>query len=313
MKAARSGLLALTRASNVAIALGTGTLANDMVAAQLGRVAAKGVVISSGEFGDRLVSHARAFGLRFSVYGLPWGAAIGKECLSEALAETRAGDWLWMVHSETSSGMLVELDLVKEMCRERGVMLCLDCVSSIGNTSVDLREVFLASGSSGKGLGAVAGLAAVFSSKELHSNGKLPPYLDLGLYLERDSVPFTHSWNLVRALRVALEQANWLDHFAKIRDLTDKLVEGARRLGWRVVGDDQSRCPGIVSIEAGRCGSIELGEMFKRAGVDVSYKSQYLVRRNWVQFGLMGACGEQAVQAALGLLGERRLPGVQGG
>jgi len=53
----------LTGAFYVEILLGSGTLANDMVAAQLSVHSEPGLILSNGEFGDRLIDHARRFGL----------------------------------------------------------------------------------------------------------------------------------------------------------------------------------------------------------------------------------------------------------
>src|SRR5436190_4169511 len=47
----------LTRAKHVQILLGSGTLANDVVAAQLSLEPARGVILSNGEFGERLLDH----------------------------------------------------------------------------------------------------------------------------------------------------------------------------------------------------------------------------------------------------------------
>ena len=56
-------LCEITDAPNVEILLGSGTLANDMVAAQLSVHSEPGLILSNGEFGDRLIDHARRFGL----------------------------------------------------------------------------------------------------------------------------------------------------------------------------------------------------------------------------------------------------------
>src|SRR5215469_10141429 len=64
-KATKETLCELTRAKNVEIFMGSGTLANDIVAAQLSQLDGHGLILSNGEFGERLVDHAHRFGLAF--------------------------------------------------------------------------------------------------------------------------------------------------------------------------------------------------------------------------------------------------------
>ncbi|HEX2223326.1 MAG TPA: aminotransferase class V-fold PLP-dependent enzyme, partial [Thermoanaerobaculia bacterium] len=148
----RRRLCELAGARHVQVLLGSGTLANDAVAAQislLGR-GQRGIVLTNGEFGDRLADHARRFGLEASVLEAGWGEALPYERARRALAAGRF-HWLWAAHCETSTGVLNDLDRLKTLAREAGVRLCLDAISSLGTVPVDLDGVDLASGVSGKG------------------------------------------------------------------------------------------------------------------------------------------------------------------
>ncbi|MCX7867714.1 MAG: GNAT family N-acetyltransferase, partial [Limisphaera sp.] len=64
-QAARRCLCELTGAAHCQLMVGSGTLANDAVAAQLSLEGGRGLVLSNGEFGTRLVDHARRWGLAF--------------------------------------------------------------------------------------------------------------------------------------------------------------------------------------------------------------------------------------------------------
>lgn len=74
MKRVRDKLCELTQASHVVLMSGSGTLANDAVAAQLAAGNASGIVLSNGEFGERLADHARRWRLNFRAVGSPWGS-----------------------------------------------------------------------------------------------------------------------------------------------------------------------------------------------------------------------------------------------
>lgn len=52
-------LCKLTNSKYVELIVGTGTLANDMVAAQLSTLGTKGLIAANGEFGERLINHGQ--------------------------------------------------------------------------------------------------------------------------------------------------------------------------------------------------------------------------------------------------------------
>ncbi|MFP3470964.1 hypothetical protein R0J90_13060, partial [Micrococcus sp. SIMBA_144] len=65
MEEIRKNLCEMTHANHVQVAVGTGTLANDMVAAKLKSAAGNGLILANGEFGSRLVDHGKRFDLSF--------------------------------------------------------------------------------------------------------------------------------------------------------------------------------------------------------------------------------------------------------
>ena len=47
------------------IFMGSGTMANDVIAAQLKHISGTGLIISNGEFGERLIDHAKSASIDF--------------------------------------------------------------------------------------------------------------------------------------------------------------------------------------------------------------------------------------------------------
>ena len=103
-------LLSLTGAGGVEILMGSGTLGNDAVAAQLSLIRGSGVILSNGEFGERLFDHARRFGLSFEQVEFGWGESFDPKRIEEPLCRERDIKWLWAVHSETSTGVLNNIE-----------------------------------------------------------------------------------------------------------------------------------------------------------------------------------------------------------
>ena len=96
----------LTGAMGVELLLGSGTLGNDVVAAQLKLLEGQGLMLSNGEFGERLIDHAERMGLSFEVLRAPWGSSYDMVALELLLTERTDITWLWSTHCETSSGLL---------------------------------------------------------------------------------------------------------------------------------------------------------------------------------------------------------------
>jgi aspartate aminotransferase-like enzyme len=300
----RQLLRGLVKAEQVAILLGSGTMANDAIAGQLSLLRQPGLVLSHGEFGQRLVAHAKSFGLTFDVLETSWGRAFDNEKIRQALSAAKIG-WLWAVHCETSTGVLNDLAALKEICGRRGIKLCLDCISSIGAVPVDLRGVYLASCVSGKGLAAYPGLSMVFYHHAIAPGAPgLPRCLDLGLYAASRGTPFTHSSNLIDALRAALRRCVRQRHsFSHTAELSAWLRGELRTRGFFLVADNQPVSPAVVTVSlASNQNSDSVGERLEEDGLQVSYRSEYLLRRNWIQICLMGECTREKLTRLLARL-----------
>jgi len=245
--------------------------------------------VSNGEFGERIIDHATRFGLTFDSLRLHWGEPFNLQAIEHFLSQAPAVGWMWCVHSETSTGMLNPLSALQSICGRADVKLCADCISSIGLAPVNLEGIYLASGASGKGLGGYPGLCMVFHNHAISSSLALPRYLDLGWYAANQGVAFTHSSNLVGALDAAVRQTDWPKKLGEVAAVSARLRPRLRALGFQLVASDADATPGVVTIALppGES-STQLGQRLHEAGFLLSYGSDYLRRRNWIQICLMG-------------------------
>ena len=300
MQSVRRRLRALTNAGHCAVMVGSGTMANDVVAAQLSRLDAPGVVVTAGEFGERLLDHADRMGLRYTAVRHEWGDPLDYDRIEKALSDAVDGQpagWLWMTHCETSTGALADLPRLKAMCRQHDVRLALDCISSIGATPVGLSDVWLASGASGKALAAYPGLGLVFSGYRPEPDGSLPRYLDLGLHCageDSGAVPFTLSSNLLAALDAGLaRQSEAL--LSRVDREGRWLRRQLRDLGFTLVAAESESAGAVTtialpprSLTGHALEAQQMGRNLEAHGFYTSYASGYLRRRNWLQICLMG-------------------------
>jgi aspartate aminotransferase-like enzyme len=313
MAATKELLRDLAGAEQVEILLGSGSLANDVVAGQLTLLEQPGLIVSNGEFGERLIDHATRFGLEFDCLKQADGEAFENQRLSSWIADHPQARWLWGVHCETSTGVLNDIQAWKSIARQRSLRLCLDCVSSIGTVPVDLRGVYLASCVSGKGLRGYPGLSMVFYGHEVApAPARLPRYLDLGSYADQRGVPFTHSSNLLAALHAALQAGGLDERFARLRREAARLRESLRRLGFRVIGDDTLLSPAVTTVELpAAVDSESFGDELERSGYLLNYRSTYLLQRNRIQVCLMGEFESDELNGLLTRLADNR-PGRAG-
>ena len=297
-------LCELLNVKYVELFLGSGTLANDVVGTQLSLLPRAGVILSNGEFGERLVNHAQRLGLRYEVLRVDWGKAFDYEQLARHLEQNPQLGWLWCVHHETSTGVLNQLARLKAICKEHDLLLCLDCISSTGLVTVNLQDVYLASGVSGKGFASFAGLAMVFYNHRLEaSSHNVPRYLDLAYYAQCQGVPFTTSSNLMYALQTALNRLQPEARFTRIRYLSTWIRNELRRRGLSILAADEDAFPAVMTIVLPKqVDSVWVGDCLEECGYLVSYKSSYLVARNWIQLCLMSEYLDEMIVPLFDLL-----------
>ena len=297
-------LATMVGARHCTLMLGSGTLANDAVAAQLALREEPGAVVVDGEFGRRLADHAHRAGLAFGTFARPWGEPWTMTELDDALEHMPGARWLWLTLCETSTGVQRDLDGLRDLAARRDLRLCLDAVSAIGAVDLNLTGVSLATAVSGKALGSYPGLAAVLHDEVPDAApDQIPCYLDLGHYRACGGVPFTQSSNLVEALATALARQRAIS--GRERPAMAAWLRGRlRSIGLRPVIADDRASPAVTTFRAPvGVTSRELGDRLRAAGFLVSYESAYLLDRGWLQICLMGDCRWSSLRSLVHALG----------
>ncbi len=294
----------LTGAREVEILVGSGTLSNDVVAGQWALENKPGIVLNNGEFGGRLVDQATRFGLKFEAHTTEWGKPFDLAAIRRQVAANPNLGWMWAVHCETSTGILNDLEGLKKLCAECNLKLGVDCISTLGTIPLDLRGVYLATGVSGKGLAAFPGLSMVFHHhKVTPAPDRLPRYLDLGYCAACEGIPFTHSSNLLGALLAALKRVN-PRRYNTLLETSVWLREQLLAAGFQVLAPQANASPAVFTIPLPKhINSRVAARQMQKAGYLLSYGSEYLLKRNWIQICLMG---EYSRDDLMGLLAAMR-------
>lgn len=294
LAAVRERLANLVNARHAAVLVGSGTLANDCVAAQLTDFDRPGVVVSNGEFGERLVDHARRFRLPFRHARLDWGMPLDEAQFAAILHDRPA--WVWIAACETSCGVMNDVATLTRLCAGSGTKVCVDSVSAVGAVPLDFSGVHLATAVSGKALGAFPGLAIVFHNDPVQPSTSIPRYLDLGMYAA-EGVPFTHSSNLVAALDAAMRRVDWPSRYDTIARDGAWLRSRLEALGFAVVASAANAAPHVVTIAVDDAEAT--GRALDAHGYAVAWASDYLRRRGWIQLAIMGETSRRDLEHVL--------------
>ena len=217
----------------------------------------------NGKFGERWVKLARAYGLDVQVIQAEWGQPLDPEAFRTALeADTaKAIKAVILTHSETSTGVINDLETIAKHARAHGTALTIaDCVTSLGACNVPMDEwgIDVIGSGSQKGYMMPPGLAFVAMSErawEAYGRSDLPKfYLDLGKYrksAQADSNPFTPAINLYFALEAALEmmQAEGLEAiFARHARHRAAAQAGMEAMGLPLYAAEGHGSPAITAV-----------------------------------------------------------------
>ena len=286
------------RVKEAVLLSGSGTLANEAMILEIKSQGGRGLILSNGEFGSRLIEQARRNSSDFITYKLPWGEVFELEAIKKLLI-TQSIKWMLFCHCETSTGIINDLDGLVALSEKYGCPCFVDCMSTVGTRPLNLSKVAMATASSGKGLASVPGLAIVFSNIAFVSKKEAPVYFDLSHYSRKGGVPFTISSNLVRALSVSIEQKLKDDQFSLVQEYGKQLFSVLDDYGWVPFSSSDTRVYTIVMPKTSKQLFIKNIEQRKLL---LSYESDYLKARNWMQLATFGYYKEVQLKHVLSTL-----------
>jgi serine---pyruvate transaminase len=240
----------------------SGTGAFESAVANLTSAGDRQLVLSAGNFGERWAGMARAFGADLVHARLEWGETPEPEDLRSALVDAGDVKVVYLTHSETSTGVVCDVQALAAVAKEAGALVVVDAVSSLGAVPLesDLWDIDVVVSGSQKALMCPPGLAfASVSAVALaaSANATAPRYV---MDWERTrkgqaklDAPFTPAVSIVRALDVALGLL--LDEgleaaFDRHARLGRACREGAKAMGLELFSPDEERSAVVTAIRA---------------------------------------------------------------
>ncbi len=217
------------------------------------------LAVSAGEFGERWARIAAAYGADVQDLRYAWGETPRAEDVRARVEESGA-EVVFLVHSETSTGVVADVQSLAQAAREAGAIAVVDAVSSLGAVPLetDAWELDVVVSGSQKALMTPPGLSLASVSPaawERCARTTTPRfYFDwekLRASLETGTTPFTPAVSLVASLDVALGLLleEGLDAaFARHAALGRACREGAKAMGLELFSPDEERSAVVTAI-----------------------------------------------------------------
>jgi aspartate aminotransferase-like enzyme len=195
----------------------------------------KVLCLSAGKFGERWVDVCKCYGIATDVLEVEYGQAPTFEQVRTRLDGDKSIRAIILVHSETSTATVTDLEPISALCCERNVLVLVDGITSVGAFEVEMDKWgldVLVTGSQkalmnppGLGFAALSERAWAAAEKLGQPGGAY--YLDLRAYRKKladgDS-PYTAAVSLVRGVAKACQMIRakgreqlWADTAAQAR------------------------------------------------------------------------------------------------
>ena len=258
-----AGIKALLRTDADALLFtssGTGGL--ESAVANLFSLGDRVVVPVAGYFGDRFAKIAEAFHLDVRRIEYEWGRATDPEDVRAAVREAPTKGVLFQ-HSETSTGVVHDIESIAAAAKEAGALTAVDVVSSAGAVPLetDAWGIDVAIGGSQKALSATPGIAFVSVSEAAWAASREATnprfYFDWTAYrasYERPhpESPWTPAISLMlgmrEALRLYLEEGS--ERVLRRHELLSRgTKEGVQALGLDLFGDHPERAWAVTAVK----------------------------------------------------------------
>jgi aspartate aminotransferase-like enzyme len=218
------------------------------------------VAVSAGEFGERWAKMAAAYGADVVPLRYEWGETPRPDDVRARLDESGA-EVVFLVHSETSTGVVADVEALAAAAREHGALTVVDAVSSLGAVPLetDAWELDVVVAGSQKALMTPPGLSVVTVSPAAWERAGRPgatPRFYFDWTSTRDqlaagSTPFTPAVSLVASLDAALGlllEEGLEAAFARHAALGRACREGAKAMGLELFSPDEERSAVVTAI-----------------------------------------------------------------
>jgi aspartate aminotransferase-like enzyme len=269
--------------SDVLIFAASGTGAMESAVTNLVAGGERMVVHSAGNFGERWAKIGAAYGCDVAHLKEEWGATPDPARLAAEL-DANPARAVYLTHSETSTGVVADIEALSAVAKERGALVVVDAISSLGAVALETDAWGLDAVVSGsqKALMCPPGLATVSVSDAAYAAaeepGRTPSYyfnwLSARKALADETTSFTPAVSLIIGLNVALGlllHAGLDERFELHRNLGRACRAGIKAMGLELFSPDEDRSAVVTAVKApeGIDGSKVVSTLRDRFGIQI--------------------------------------------
>ena len=238
----------------------SGTGAMESAVANLCSPGDRVVAVVAGSFGNRWAAIAEAYGLEVERVDYDWGEIPSAAELAARLRELGGASAVLLTHSETSTGVVADVQALAAAAGDAGALSVVDAVSSLGAVPLETATWGIDAAVSGsqKALMTPPGLAMAAVSERAWSRRGTGPrfYFDWERTRKAQAkldAPFTPPVPLVAGLDVALGlllDAGLDAAFDRHRRLGRACREGAKAMGLELFSPDDDSSAVVTAIRS---------------------------------------------------------------
>lgn len=240
---------------------GSGTFAVEAMLTNFVPRAGKVLLLINGAYGKRAAKICEVAGRAFSVLETPEDTPPDLKQLDATLQADRAITHVFVVHCETTSGILNPVPAVAEIVARRGRKLLIDAMSAFGAIALDADKVpyDALAASSNKCLEGVPGMGFIVCRVEaLKATKGNATALVLDLHDQWTSMEKNGQWRFTPPIHVIVSLHQAIEEFLAEGGVAGRggryaancriLVDGMRALGFRTLLPDELQAPIIVTF-----------------------------------------------------------------
>jgi aspartate aminotransferase-like enzyme len=98
------------------------------------------LAVSAGSFGERWATMARTYGCEVEELRYAWGETPSPDDLRRKLDQIEPVSLVFLVHSETSTGVVADVQALAAVAKASGALVVVDAVSSLGAVPLEMDE-----------------------------------------------------------------------------------------------------------------------------------------------------------------------------
>lgn len=238
---------------------GSGTFGVESVISSVVKNTDKILVCSNGEYGNRIIQMCKYHKLNVVSYKEKYNIIIQAYKVEEILIKNPDITHIAMVHCETTTGILNDIECIGRLCIKFNKSFIVDAMSSFGGIEIDVQSVgidFLVS-SANKCIQGVPGFSFVIAKKnKLESSKGIARSLSLDLYDQWHEMNKDGKWRytspthtvlaFAKALKELDQEGGISARYERYRQNNEVLISGLKKLGFECYIKSENQSP-IIS------------------------------------------------------------------